>query len=286
MYVAQLLRYGYAPILLFGANGVGIALVSGGAGKPALVAVLLAVLAFSHWAERVHPYDVAWNQSQGDSRRDALHAVVNEGSILLSLLLLPLLAGHLTIVDRWPHSWPFAAQVLVAVVVADFGITVGHLLSHRVSALWRLHAVHHSVTRFYGLNGLMKHPLHQAFELALGITPLLLVGISAPVLTALAFCTAVQLLLQHSNVDYTVGPFRRVLATNEVHRFHHLRWPGVGDVNFGLFLATWDHLFGTWSYEPGHRLTSDDLGIAAEPDFPVGYIDQLAHPFRRRPATA
>lgn len=43
--------------------------------------------------------------------------------------------------------------------MADLGITLMHWLSHRSALLWRLHAVHRSVHRIYGLNGLMKHPL-------------------------------------------------------------------------------------------------------------------------------
>ena len=67
---------------------------------------------------------------------------------------------------------------------------------------------------------------------------------------------------------------------NEGHRFHHLKWAGVGDVNFGLFTLVWDHMLGTFSYDPGRRFTSDDLGIAEEPGFPAGYLAQLREPFR------
>ena len=50
--------------------------------------------------------------------------------------------------------------------------------------------------------------------------------------------------MQHSNVAYRVGPLRSALAPNECHRFHHLKWPGVGDVNFGMFTLLWDRLYG------------------------------------------
>jgi len=93
-------------------------------------------------------------------------------------------------------------------------------------------------------------------------------------------CITVQLLLQHSNADYRIGPLRSVLAFNEGHRFHHLKWAGVGDVNFGLFTLLWDHLLRTYSFDPGRRFTSDDLGMAAKPDYPVAYLPQLAAPFR------
>ena len=145
--------------------------------------------------------------------------------------------------------------------------------------MWRLHAVHHSIKRFYGLNGLMKHPLHQALEMAGGVAPLIVLGMPVQVAGALAVCVAVQLLLQHANVDYRVGPLRTVLALNEGHRFHHLKWPVVGDVNFGLFTLAWDYVYRTHSFDPDRRFTSDDLGMAAEPDYPTSYLRQLAEPF-------
>lgn len=180
----------------------------------------------------------------------------------------------------WPSGWPFVAQVLVALVVLDAGITFGHWWSHRARWLWRLHAVHHSIERFYGVNGLMKHPLHQLFETGLATAPLVVVGLPSTVATALVLLVGLQLLVQHSNVDYATGPLHHVVAVNRVHRFHHLRWPGVGDVNFGLFLTVWDRLLGTSVWDPERRFDSSVLGIAAEPDYPSGYLAQLREPFR------
>lgn len=73
------------------------------------------------------------------------------------------------------------------------------------------------------------------------------------------------------------------MALNHLHRFHHLKWPVVGDVNFGLFFTVWDRMLGTTVWEPERRFTSDDIGIGAEPDFPVGYLDQVRRPFRTSP---
>jgi sterol desaturase/sphingolipid hydroxylase (fatty acid hydroxylase superfamily) len=276
-----LIRYGYAPLLLLGCNGLALALIASGASHAWLPALLLLVIVVSFIAERVAPYERAWNDDHGDSRRDLAHLLVNETFALASVAVLPALAGVATVADAWPHGWPFVAQVLMAIVVFDFGITVAHFLSHHWGPLWRLHAVHHSVKRFYGLNGLMKHPLHQAVELSFGIAPLLLIGITTPVAWALAFAVAVQLLLQHSNADYSVGPLRGVLALNEAHRFHHLKWAGVGDVNFGLFTLLYDRLLlRTFSYDERKRFSSDDIGIAKEPDYPDGYLEQILHPFR------
>ncbi|MBC2644905.1 MULTISPECIES: sterol desaturase family protein [unclassified Rhodococcus (in: high G+C Gram-positive bacteria)] len=277
--VHQLARYGYAPFLLIGLNGIGIALTAAGAQKILLLLVLATAIGASFLVERVIPYAPEWNTDYQDTTRDRIHVVVNETLILASVAAIPVLAAIVPGSGIWPTKWPLLLQVLAAILIADLGITLVHLASHKIGVLWRFHAVHHSVTRFYGLNGLMKHPLHQAVEMAAGVAPLILLGLPVEVASVLALAVAIQLLLQHSNADYRVGPLRYVLALNEGHRFHHLKWAGIGDVNFGLFTLLWDHLLRTYSYDPARRFTSDHLGMAAEPDYPTGYLRQLTYPF-------
>jgi len=249
-FTRSMVRFGYLPTMLIGVNALGIWLASNDSPTPVMLGALLAAVALSCAAERVLPYERPWNRDRGDTRRDIVHAAVNESLQVASLLLLPIVVGWIAIDGLWPRSWPFAAQVLVALLILDAGITFGHYASHRLSVLWRFHAVHHSVERFYGFNGLMKHPLHQLFETAVATTPLVLLGLPASVAAALVFCVAVQLLLQHANVGYAVGPAGPVLALNHLHRY------------------------------------SSDIGIATRPDFPVTYVAQLADPFRHPGAVA
>jgi sterol desaturase/sphingolipid hydroxylase (fatty acid hydroxylase superfamily) len=272
----------YLPLMLLGVNGVGIACVAAGRPPALLLALLAGAVGLSFAAERLIPYRPEWNRSLGDGPRDVAHAVVNEGLSLGTTAAVPLLAALAPPTGLWPASLPFALQVVGSIVVLDAGIALAHVASHRWAWLWRLHAVHHSVRRLYGFNGLMKHPLHQLVETTAGATPLLLLGMPPDVALALAFCTAVQLLLQHSNADYRTGGLERLLALNRVHRFHHVGRAGEGDVNFGLFTNLVDHALGTFRYERARTFTSADLGIADEPDFPTGYGPQLVAPFRAR----
>lgn len=274
-------RYVYVPFMLIGLNGAGIAVAAAGAPKYWLLAILAVAIATAFLVERIIPYDPQWNHDRADSTRDRIHVAVNETLILASVAAIPLLAAIVPAPQWWPHSWPFVVQVLAAILVADFGITVVHLASHKIGVLWRFHAVHHSITRFYGLNGLMKHPLHQTVEMAAGVAPLILIGLPVDVASVLALAVAIQLLLQHSNADYRIGPAKYVLALNEGHRFHHLKWAGIGDVNFGLFTLVWDHLMRTFSYDPSRRFDSTQLGMAAKPDYPTGYLRQMVYPFTR-----
>lgn len=275
------IRVGYVPFQVVGVNGLALMAIAWGAGVLALLPLFAVSVASSFLAERFLPYSLAWNDSKGDVGRDALHAIVNETLSIASVSSIPALASLGFGFAVWPHHWPFLVQILAALAVLDFGVTLAHYASHRLRWLWRFHAVHHSVKRMYGFNGLMKHPVHQSIEMAAGTLPLVLVGLPLEIGMALAFCTATQLLVQHSNVDFRLGPLRTWLAAAEIHRLHHRKDPTLGDVNFGLFTTIWDRLLGTLCDRPeGVRLSSSDLGIGAEPDYPSAYLAQLVRPFR------
>lgn len=275
----QIVQYGYVPFMLLGVTtAAGLAAAAGN--DVAVVVMVVLAVAISFVVERILPYRPEWNESLDDAGRDGVHALVNECLVLASVAAVPMVAALDPLPRSWPDSVPFAGQVVASVLVADLGITVVHMASHKIGWMWRLHAVHHSVRRCYGFNGLMKHPVHEAIEMTAGVLPLVMLGIPSRVATTLAVCVAVQLLLQHSNVDYRVGPLRRVLALNEGHRFHHLKWAGIGDVNFGLFTLVWDHAFRTFSFDADRVFSSDDLGMAAKPDYPTAYLAQLVEPFR------
>lgn len=275
------IRLGYVPFQLVGVNGFALAAISGGAGALALLPLFALSVAASFLAERFLPYNAAWNEPRGDAGWDTLHAMVNETLSTASVSSIPAVASLGFGFSVWPHHWPFLVQTLAAILVLDLGVTLAHYASHRLRWLWRFHAVHHSVERMYGFNGLMKHPVHQSIEMAAGTLPLVLVGLPLEIGMALGFCTAIQLLVQHSNVDFRLGPLRTWLAAAEIHRLHHRKDPALGDVNFGLFTTIWDRLLGTLcDRHEGVQLSSSELGIGAEPGYPSAYLAQLVRPFR------
>lgn len=269
----------YAPLFWGGFIALGLGVVQAGFSALWLLPLFLAALAVSFVTEWVLPYEASWNRAAGDRVRDMLHALVNETLNAVGLLALPGLVALLSFDGVWPNQWPLWLQLALAIFIADAGISLMHYASHRVHGLWRLHAVHHSVERLYGFNGLMKHPLHQLLEATAGLLPLLVLGIPLEVATLLAFAIAIQLLLQHSNVDMRLGPLRHVFAWAPVHRFHHMKYGRAGDVNFGLFFNLWDRLLGTAFYTTDYSIRHGDLGIGSRPDFPRDYLAQLRDPF-------
>jgi sterol desaturase/sphingolipid hydroxylase (fatty acid hydroxylase superfamily) len=277
----QLVRYAYVPFMLLGLNGLAIWFVANDKPYWWLAGILLAAIAVAFMAEHASPLHEEWNHDHDDQHRDVFHAIIYELSNMNSVLILPILTWLLPWQGIWPHDWPLLLQVVMAIVVADFGLSMLHWLSHRVPVLWRLHSIHHGSTRLYGFNGLVRHPLHQVIDLAIGTLPLILAGMPQHVAILLGLAISIQLIIQHSNVDYVLGPFESWLSIGKLHHMHHVNWGKEGDVNFGLFLTVWDRLLGTLQTQSKRPVTAKDMGVD-EPEFPQAFLAQMLHPFRAK----
>jgi sterol desaturase/sphingolipid hydroxylase (fatty acid hydroxylase superfamily) len=158
-----------------------------------------------------------------------------------------------------------------------------HYISHRYAPLWRLHAVHHGVGRLYGMNGVMRHPLHQVIDMVIANAPLVIIGMPVPVAVMLGFMISITLIVQHSNVDARLGPLQKHLSIGRIHHLHHVNWGTEGDCNFGLLLTIWDRLLGTFHEKPPREITAKDLGVDEVPNFPKGYVEQFLFPLHYKP---
>ncbi|MGE0138336.1 MAG: sterol desaturase family protein [Ilumatobacteraceae bacterium] len=268
----------YAPLVVMLAAA---SVVWAATQRPWLIAaIVIAVVALTFFAERRIPVIPAWNKGDGVGV-DSIHAVVNESITALGVLTVPTLSAALPGSDVWPDEAPLLVRVVVAVLVLDAGVTLTHWWSHRSPPLWRFHAVHHGPGRLYGLNGLMKHPIHLVVETVAGMTPLIVLGVDDTTAAAVAGLVAVQLVLQHANVDYRVGAVGRWMAWNAGHRLHHVADPADGNVNFGLFTLVWDRLLGTFRPPTGTEVALH-VGLADATSLPSGYLAQLTMPWRSR----
>jgi sterol desaturase/sphingolipid hydroxylase (fatty acid hydroxylase superfamily) len=286
----NVVRYGYLPFMLIGLNGAAYYAVTTFQSHLAIagtiVALLIVAFGTAHVAERILPWYAEWNDPHGDDQTNLIHVLVYELQSANGVLAIPLLgwlfSGGLN-AGIWPRDWPVLAQLALAIVLADFGLMYLHYLSHRYPMLWRLHAVHHGVGRLYGFNGLVRHPLHQVIDMVLATGPLAIAGMPVQVALLLGFAISVQLIVQHSNVAYALGPLRNHLAIGQIHHLHHVNWGTEGDCNFGLFFNIWDRMLGTFHPEPPRPITANDMGIDELPQFPKGYLEQLVLPWRYKP---
>jgi len=174
---------------------------------------------------------------------------------------------------------PTALQAILILVISDFVLYWLHRMFHR-GGFWKYHAVHHSSEDLEWISAARFHPVNLLLG-TIGVdVALLLAGFSPSALVWLAPFNIFHSAFVHANLNWTLGPFRYVLATPVFHRWHHTSPERGGDRNFAGTFPVWDLLFGTW-FMPAGRLP-DDYGIVEQASFPREFIGQLAYPFRRR----
>ena len=133
--------------------------------------------------------------------------------------------------------WCFVALAVLGIDAVDW---LAHFGNHRVTALWRLHAVHHSQEELSILTTYRTHPLvHVSFLIS--AIPILAVesntATPAAVLTVYACLGA----LPHANVRWTYGKLGRIMISPAYHRIHHSA-TGRLDINLGTVFPFWDML--------------------------------------------
>ncbi len=281
------LTYGTFPLVFGSAIGVAISGIAHG-WNPVVTAtsITAAVVAILIVLEQIHPYERDWLHAKGDVRTDLLHNLVNAAipQVYTVLFVGAATAGSgwlsATLGTKlWPVGWPLLVQLLLALVVGEFGTYWIHRLMHENRFLWRFHAAHHSAPRLYWLNAGRFHPLDLFAQYALAVTPLILLGAGEGVIALHALYTAIHGLFQHCNVDVRLGPLNWFFSMAELHRWHHTKPTEEANTNYGANIIWWDIIFGT-RYFPADRTPSVDIGIEALPSFPPGYVAHLASPFR------
>lgn len=171
---------------------------------------------------------------------------------------------------------PYWLQLIEIIVLADLGFYAVHRLFHRVPALWRFHAVHHSIEEMDWLAAHRIHPVDQILTKGASLTPCFALGFSQWAMIAYFLLWHWHTLMLHANIRVNFGPLRWLVASPEFHHWHHSNRPEAHDKNFAALVPFWDFVFGTGHLpkgeKPGHYGTDDPI--------PAGYVEQIAYPFR------
>jgi sterol desaturase/sphingolipid hydroxylase (fatty acid hydroxylase superfamily) len=235
--------------------------------------------------ERRYPFRVDWRPPASEVGTDLAFMTVVQlafpplmGFLFTYALIRPARALDLPIARIWPHSWPYALQALLMVLVVDFLRYWLHRASHQNDTLWRLHSVHHSVEQLYWLNTARFHLIEKAMQMTLDSLPFLLMQVDATVLSLYYLAYATNGFFQHCNVDLRYGFLNYFVGSADTHRWHHSREPRESNANYGSTVIVWDLLFGTW-FLPRER-TVRELGLR-DPDYPKSFVQLMRAPFVR-----
>ncbi len=171
---------------------------------------------------------------------------------------------------------PLLLQAAIFLIVSDFLLYWIHRGFHR-PRLWRFHAVHHSSQELDWISAARFHPINLFLGSVAVDVALLIAGISPNVLVFVGPFTTAHSAFVHANLNWTLGPFKYLLAGPVFHRWHHTATDKGGSKNFAGTFPIWDVLFGT-IYMPQQE-TPGPYGVA-DPAFPPSFGEQLLYPFR------
>jgi sterol desaturase/sphingolipid hydroxylase (fatty acid hydroxylase superfamily) len=172
---------------------------------------------------------------------------------------------------------PLWSQAAVFLIGQDFMMYWLHRAFHG-RVLWKYHAVHHSSKELDWISAARFHPINIMLGSVATDVVLLLAGISPNTLVFLGPFTTAHSAFVHANLNWTLGPFRYVLAGPVFHRWHHTAAERGGEKNFASTFPILDILFGTF-YWP-ERSLPEGYGVADEA-FPPGFGAQMIYPFKQ-----
>ena len=215
------------------------------AGRAELAAPFLVVLVVATGVcERIWPAERRPVLARGhvlDACYLAVHAIVVIPLMTLLSVGAAALIGHASWIElRSTEHWPGWLLVPLTVVAMDGANWLAHYADHRLDALWRFHALHHSQEELSVLTSFRAHPLMHTTGFLLATVPavaLMPTRPIAPVLITIYICIGT---LQHANLRWTFGPAGRVIVSPAYHRLHHA--PDTQAVNLGVVLTIWDVL--------------------------------------------
>jgi sterol desaturase/sphingolipid hydroxylase (fatty acid hydroxylase superfamily) len=252
--VADLLRQGQLAAVL-------------SAGRAELAApLLIGLVVVTGICERIWPAERRPVLARGhlqDACYLALHALVIIPLMTLLSVGAAALIGHASWLElRTAAHWPGWLVIPLTVVAMDAANWLAHYADHRVGALWRFHALHHSQEELSVLTSFRAHPLMHTTGFLLATVPVVVLLPArpiAPVLITIYVCIGT---LQHANLRWTFGPLGRMIVSPAYHRLHHDREDQ--HINLGVVLTIWDLLAGCARF-PGRRDPVARTGLSGRP---------------------
>ena len=115
---------------------------------------------------------------------------------------------------------PLWVQALLFLVASDFMLYWLHRMFHS-GGFWKYHAIHHSSEDLEWISAARFHPVNLFIGTIIVDVILLMAGISPNIMLWVGPFTTFHSAFVHANLNWTLGPFKYLLATPVFHRWHH-----------------------------------------------------------------
>lgn len=223
---------------------------------------------------------------RGEWREDLFYYLVSSMMVQVLTWLSFIPANTLLAVTAWGsfRAWvaalPFFVQFVAIMFLTDIVQYWVHRLFHRIPALWRFHAVHHSAQSMDWIAGARMHFFEILILRGMTVIPAIVLGFSQNAINTYVFVVYIYATFIHSNLGVSFGWLERFLVTPRFHHWHHGIEKEAIDVNFSIHFPLLDKIFGTHHMPENDRWPSG-YGIGGHP-VPKGYLKQFLYPFQRK----
>jgi sterol desaturase/sphingolipid hydroxylase (fatty acid hydroxylase superfamily) len=250
--------------------------------------VIAAAFALLWVAERKRPLRRTVESPQRRQARNAAVAALAAATVQLAEVPVVAPVSALTVHRRWGVLGRFRqgwVRTTLSLLLLDYSLYVWHVLTHRVQALWRFHAVHHVDLDLDASTAVRFHFGELTLSIPWRAAQVVLIGVSPQDLRLWQQAVLVSVLFHHSNlrlpqhVERVLGAF---VVTPRMHGIHHSDKETVRNANWSSGLTIWDWLHGTLRTDvPQDAITIGVEGYEAPGDVTLPRI--LEMPFTDPP---
>lgn len=223
---------------------------------------LLGVVTYFIIMERIIPYKKAWYQTRREWARDGMYFLLVMICGASAQGLIRIGAMSLTVEENGFGLWQNAVAALLITSFIGYWL---HRVEHRGGWLWSVHGIHHVPDKVNLTNNGVVHMFEVVLSALLTQLPLVVLGISEAGMFIAGLFTVLQGYFIHANINVNLRPLHWLIATPELHRFHHSN-KMVEAGNYGAEVMIWDKLFGTSVWHANQE--SLQIGVVDPSKFP------------------
>ncbi|MDM7955250.1 sterol desaturase family protein [Blastomonas sp.] len=232
--------------------------------------------------EFVHERHQGWRMNRQEFFTDLFYVVLSATVIAwLSKTLAedPLLAAKaaMGLSTQWMAQVPWLVQVLMVIVILEFGQYWMHRLMHNVTPFWLTHAPHHHLTQLNAAKGAVGNPI-ELFLISLSVLALFDFDITA----LFAGLNTLNVISTFAHANVKSDPpiwYSFFFTTIRHHSLHHSTDYEATRCNYGNSLILLDRIFGTYREGEGVLVGQDErrrLSIWEQTVFPfVPLIERI-----------
>jgi sterol desaturase/sphingolipid hydroxylase (fatty acid hydroxylase superfamily) len=144
---------------------------------------------------------------------------------------------------------PKIQETILAVVLLDYTLYLWHVLTHKVSFLWRFHRIHHADLDLTASTAVRFHFGEITISVLFRVGQILIIGVSPQNFQIWQTLLFISIFFHHSNVRLPKDfeeKLQKLIVTPRLHGIHHSIEETEMNSNWSSGLSFWDKLHKTF----------------------------------------